>query len=71
MNAPIQDCDYTAEGQHHCGRCAGTGRYITGSVNGKPVGPGGECFRCGGKGAHDQEDRRRNDYYETHRSITL
>ncbi len=33
-----------------CGRCAGTGLFITGMVNGKPVGPGGECYRCLGKG---------------------
>lgn len=33
-----------------CGRCAGTGQFITGVVNGKPTGPGGICFRCEGKG---------------------
>jgi hypothetical protein len=33
-----------------CERCAGTGMFITGSVNGQPVGPGGPCFRCAGKG---------------------
>lgn len=33
-----------------CGRCAGTGEFITGLHNGVPTGPGGICFRCGGKG---------------------
>lgn len=33
-----------------CGRCAGTGEFITMVVNGRPTGPGGICFRCGGKG---------------------
>lgn len=43
------------EGMEHsddvkrCGRCAGTGLFITGSMNGKPTGPGGPCFRCAGK----------------------
>lgn len=32
-----------------CSRCAGTGRFITASVNGKPTGPGGDCYRCGVK----------------------
>lgn len=71
MLQPIQDNDYTAEGEHHCGRCAGTGRFITGSLNGKPTGPGGICFRCSGKGAHDLGDRKRNEYFDTHRSIAI
>lgn len=33
-----------------CGRCGGTGEFVTGMVNGKLVGPGGICFRCSGKG---------------------
>ena len=45
------------EGMEHsddvkrCGRCAGTGRFITGMMNGVPTGPGGPCFRCSGKGS--------------------
>lgn len=51
-------------GQFHCGRCARTGQFITGTVNGKPTGPGGECFRCQGKGHHTQVDRKRNYWYD-------
>jgi len=48
-------------GTHRCGRCAGTGRFITRVENGKPVGPAGRsCFRCNGKGKHTQVDRKRN-----------
>lgn len=47
-----------------CKRCAGTGQFITGSMNGKPTGPGGACFRCGGKGAQNDADRRRNYGYD-------
>jgi len=48
--------DSTGGGYHEthpdgrCKRCAGTGEFITGNVNGKPTGPGGICFRCNGKG---------------------
>ena len=34
-----------------CGQCGGTGRFITGMLNGKLVGPGGICYRCEGKGS--------------------
>ena len=67
----MNDCDYTTKGDHDCGRCAKTGKFITGMLNGKPTGPGGICFRCNGKGHHNQADRRRNDYYDTHQTITL
>lgn len=50
-----------------CARCAGTGSFITGSVNGVPTGPGGPCFRCGGKGFHTWHDRIRNRAYNRHR----
>jgi DnaJ-class molecular chaperone len=43
-----------------CTRCAGTGNFVTGVENGVPTGPGGPCFRCGGKGHHVRTDRRRN-----------
>jgi hypothetical protein len=49
-----------------CGRCAGTGSFITGTLNGKPTGPGGPCFRCSGKGRQNDADVRRNWYYDTH-----
>lgn len=43
-----------------CRRCAGTGSFITMVENGKPKGPGGACYRCGGKGWQDDADARRN-----------
>jgi DnaJ-class molecular chaperone len=49
-----------------CERCAGTGQFITGSMNGKPTGPGGICFRCGGKGHQTDADERRNYGYDIH-----
>ncbi len=48
----------------HCARCAGTGQFVTGMLNGVPTGPGGVCFRCGGKGYHNPRDRKRNAYYD-------
>lgn len=47
-----------------CARCVKTGNFITGTLNGKPVGPGGKCYRCNGKGHHTPEDRKRNDNFE-------
>ena len=52
-----------------CGRCAKTGKYITGTTNGVPTGPGGICYRCGGKGYQTIEDRRRNAYYDSHQQF--
>lgn len=49
-----------------CGPCAGTGRFITSVHNGKPTGPGGTCFRCGGKGVQTPKDVARNNYYDNH-----
>lgn len=71
MNAPkllepIWDTDSREPGTHPCGRCARTGRYITYTENGAPKGPGGECFRCGGKGEHTRADRRRNLAHDRH-----
>lgn len=72
MTTPyVSDTDTSATGEHRCGRCAGTGQFITRVENGVPKGPGGDCFRCAGKGRHDQADRRRNLYYDTHRVIHL
>lgn len=47
-----------------CRRCAGTGKFITYVENGSPRGPGGDCFRCGGKGRQDVGDVHRNRAYD-------
>jgi len=47
-----------------CRRCAGTGAYITGTLNGQPTGPGGRCFRCEGKGVQNDADIMRNRAYD-------
>ncbi len=47
-----------------CGRCAGTGRFITHVENGVPTGPGGQCFRCRGKGYQTFADVERNNNYD-------
>lgn len=47
-----------------CRRCAGTGQFITMVLNGRPTGPGGECFRCNGKGYQSARDEQRNDHYD-------
>jgi hypothetical protein len=60
----VDDTRHEVAGTFHCGRCAGTGAFITGSLNGKPTGPGGICFRCEGKGRHTQVDRKRNLGYD-------
>lgn len=49
-----------------CRRCAGSGQFVTGTVNGKPVGPGGDCYRCGGLGTQDDADARRNYGHDRH-----
>lgn len=49
-----------------CGRCAGTGNYITRVENGVPRGPGGECYRCQGKGYQTREDAVRNRVFDLH-----
>jgi len=49
-----------------CRRCAGSGEFVTMMVNGKPTGPGGICFRCGGKGAQNDADAKRNRYFDEH-----
>jgi hypothetical protein len=60
----VDDTQFHVDGTFHCGRCAGTGAFITGSLNGKPVGPGGICFRCEGKGRHTRADRKRNHFHD-------
>jgi len=66
-----QKCNpcYDKAGEKFCGRCAGTGNFITGTTNGVPTGPGGACFRCGGKGYQTAKDMRRNAYYDAHRPV--
>ena len=59
------DC-YAAKNCERCGPCAGTGSYVTGITNNVPTGPGGQCYRCGGKGYQTAKDIRRNDYYDRH-----
>ena len=49
-----------------CQRCAGTGRFITYVENGVPRGPGGECYRCRGKGYQTDADSRRNWGYDNY-----
>lgn len=49
-----------------CRRCAGTGRFITGMLNGRPTGPGGICFRCEGKGYQTDADQKRNYGYDNY-----
>jgi len=54
-----------------CRRCAGTGQFITYVENGVPKGPGGECFRCGGKRYQDEADRRRNYGHDNFAPIAI
>jgi len=49
-----------------CGRCGGTGRFITMVENGQPKGPGGQCFRCQGKGHQNARDAHRNFWHDMH-----
>ena len=49
-----------------CRRCAGTGAFITGTMNGQPTGPGGICFRCQGRGVQNDDDARRNYGHDLH-----
>lgn len=60
----IDDTSYDVKGNFKCSRCAGTGRFVTYVENNVPKGPGGHCFRCGGKGFHNQDDRKRNNGYD-------
>lgn len=57
--------------QLRCGRCAGTGSFITYVENGKPKGPGGICFRCEGKGEQTLKDARRNEYHDMHQTVRM
>jgi hypothetical protein len=52
-----------------CRRCGGTGRFVTGVMNGKAVGPGGQCYRCGGKGVQRWEDGKRNYFADINQRL--
>jgi hypothetical protein len=54
-----------------CGRCGGSGMFVTGMLNGKLTGPGGECFRCGGKGRQNFADTQRNSYYDQNQRVSM
>ena len=54
-----------------CRRCARTGQFITGMLNGLPTGPGGACFKCQGKGYQTLADCKRNGYWERHQRVSL
>lgn len=53
----------------HCKRCGGTGQFITMVMNGQPTGPGGICFRCGGKGYQTPSDAHRNYWHAMKLSV--
>ena len=64
VSAAVRLANPDAEVMTFCGRCAGTGRFVTMVLNGKPTGLGGECFRCEGKGWQTEEDEKRNVAYD-------
>lgn len=62
-------CDFVTAAKaltFKCGRCAGSGLFVTYVENGIPKGPGGECFRCQGKGRQTLKDAKRNLYHDEH-----
>lgn len=61
--APLDWVRSAHEITFHCGRCGGTGRYVTMVENGVPKGPGGECYRCQGKGYQRAADAHRNFWH--------
>ncbi len=63
---PQEWVECAREVRFKCGRCGGTGRFITGMLNGQLTGPGGECFRCQGKGTQSDHDVRRNEVHDQH-----
>lgn len=63
---PQQWCQMAREVRFKCGRCGGTGQFITMMENGVLKGPGGECFRCKGKGTQNDHDVRRNEVHDQH-----
>jgi hypothetical protein len=58
--------------EERCGQCGTTGRYVTGSLNGKPITNGEPCYRCMGKGRLTMADALRNLAYDCWgRRVTL
>lgn len=67
--SPQDYVDAARRVQFTCRRCAGTGAFVTMVLNGRPTGPGGICFRCGGKGHRNDQDERRNWGYDIHQPV--
>jgi len=55
----------------HCARCGGTGQYVTMVLNGRPTGPGGQCYRCNGKGHQNAQDAHRNYWHAMKRPLYM
>lgn len=51
-NELVSDIATNVEGDFYCIACKGTGEFLSNS-----------CYRCNGKGKHNQEDRKRNFTY--------
>lgn len=66
LTIPQQWVECAREVRFKCGRCGGTGQFITMMENGVLKGPGGECFRCKGKGTQSDHDVRRNEVHDQH-----
>lgn len=54
-----------------CRRCGGTGQFITYVLNGVGKGPGGDCFRCAGKGVQTAADAHRNIHFDQNQIIHI
>jgi len=52
-----------------CTRCGRTGRFVTMIENGVPKGPGGQCYRCSGKGHQRATDAHRNYWHGMKRPV--
>lgn len=66
MTLPQQWVEAAREVRFLCGRCGGTGMFITMMENGVLKGPGGQCFRCKGRGTQNDHDVRRNEVHDQH-----
>ena len=66
MSTKIPDTAYQVLGINKCEKCKSTGRYIRkdGSYSSE------KCYRCSGKGYHDQVDRYRNYSYDQNNPLT-
>jgi len=60
---PFDWVNYAHRVRFTCNRCGGSGMFVTYVENGKPKGPGGECFRCQGKGQQTVADAHRNFWH--------